>query len=269
MSEKPKEAKGEEKKETAKIRKIVALYDIHYPENIDLKPIERFIRNFKPTHLLLGGDQMHLPSIRPYSRSKKKIIVEGDEFNKALEQLRQEVNGFNKILDRLDNIVPKDCEKIFLIGNHDQWLYRVIEKMPELKSKFDPDINLRLTERKYKIIPENRYYQVGKLYYIHGHYFTDMFTKKTVQTYRRNIMMGHCHTTQLYTMITPLYVGDKQSGKAVPCLCSVNPDYAIGRPNRWVNGFSISYVFPSGDFSEYTIEITDGKFIYGGRQYGK
>lgn len=267
MTEKPKEIK-EEKRETAKIRKVVALYDIHYPENIDLKPIERFIRNFKPTHLILGGDQMHLSCIRPYSRLEKKIIVVGEEFNRALEQLRQNFEGFNKILDEFDSCVPKDCEKIYIIGNHDWWLYKVIEKMPELKSKFDPDTNLRLTQRGYQIIPENRYYQVGKLYYIHGHYYTDMFTKKTVLAYRRNIMMGHTHTTQLYTMITPLYVGDKQSGKGVPCLCSVNPDYAIGRPNRWVNGFSIAYIFENGNFCEYTIEVTDGRFIYGGRLYG-
>jgi hypothetical protein len=43
-------------------------------------------------------------------------------------------------------------------------------------------------------------------------------------------------------------------------MCDLNPGYGRGRANKWVNGFGICSVRPSGDFNLFPIVISDGQY---------
>jgi hypothetical protein len=54
----------------------------------------------------------------------------------------------------------------------------------------------------------------------------------------------------------------------VPCLCSKDPKYGQGKPNRWVQGFNFGYIDThSGRFNDYVQIITSGQSIINGKLY--
>ncbi len=94
--------------------------------------------------------------------------------------------------------------------------------------------------------------------------------KKAVETWCQNVVMGHFHTLQTFTKASPAQDSKRFTGTCLPCMCDLNPGYGRGRANKWVNGFGICSVRPSGDFNLFPIVISDGQFsMPDGQVYGK
>jgi hypothetical protein len=80
----------------------------------------------------------------------------------------------------------------------------------------------------------------------------------------------HHHTLQQFTKASPAQDSKRYTGTCLPCMCDLNPGYGRGRANKWVNGFGICSVRPSGDFNLFPIVISDGQFsMPDGQVYGK
>ena len=241
------------------LRRIVGLYDIHTPDNIPLDGVIKFIRDFKPTHLVNGGDFLHLESIRELAK-KQHIDVGTMEVTRAINELKKEFAGANDILDKIDAALPKECTKIFLEGNHEYWLRQIIEIAPTQKPIFDPRLNLRLTERGYSWVPMNKTCNIGRLYFAHGIYTNKYHAAKTLSIYQRNIVYGHCHTHQVFTSSSPID-DEGKTAIAVPCLCGPGA-YMRGRPSSWINGFFIAYSDPKTNFFwPYIVTMIRNRFI--------
>jgi hypothetical protein len=43
-----------------KTKVVISLFDIHYPFNINLSPVYKFIKEVQPDEIILGGDQIDL-----------------------------------------------------------------------------------------------------------------------------------------------------------------------------------------------------------------
>lgn len=198
------------------------------------------------------GDSLDLGYISRHNKNKprkaegKRILDDYKSMNKDFERER-------KHSDKI----------IFHEGNHENWIEQYIDENPSLEGIIELDKHLKVDE----LIRLNKVKKIGKLYYMHGHYTNQYHAKKTVDTYKRNIVYCHTHDIQSHTAISPIDRQDYHTGRSIGAMCSKNPDYLKGKPNKWVNGFHVAYFDSKGYFTDYQIVINKGQFIWKGKLF--
>ena len=258
-----------------KARRVVLLPDIHYPYHDEscLNAVFHFLKWFKPDEVVLLGDAMDMTAASHWLEEKGK--------RRTLEnkRIKKEYDGFDKdILSKLEKILPKNCKRVYLGGNHEDFIYQVVEKNPRFEGMLEPEIVLNLAERGWKWIPWQvkdkdggssiGTYRVGKLLVFHGMYTNMYHAKKTVGAFSRSVAYGHTHDVQLYA---EAHVDDLRSyhtAQSIGCLCKKSPAYMKGFANRWVNAFGIVYVLPDGNYNLYVPIIIKGKFVFANKVFG-
>ena len=174
-------------------------------------------------------------------------------------------NKFQKdILDKLDDILPKKCERHWMEGNHEYRVELLSQSSPQMEGLVEPENNLDLS--KYKMTGYNKHINFGKLYIIHGDHYNIHFAKKNLQEYNTNIFCFHTHKLQCHSKCSPV---DKQPkvSYGVPCMCDLNPLWMRNRPSSWMNGFLVFYVLPNNNFHFEIPLVIGGKSIIQGKLY--
>ena len=253
------------------MEKFVALFDVHWGYERDAArhkvPLHderavsvamQFIQDFKPDHVVLGGDILDCGSISHHRRGSVgqleglRLLAEAKECRGAIvEPLEKAVKG------RL----------IYHIGNHEDWLQDVTDELPALEGIVDIRSLLHLD--KWEVIDQGKASKLGKLTFVHGDQIRGGQNPAlaAVTAYERNIRFGHYHTFQVATKTTPVDANG-HTGIAVPCLSKKGHAYGQGAPNKWVQGFLWGYIGgPEGIFSDYVSVIVNGKAIIGGKLY--
>ena len=215
----------------------------------------KFCADFKPDVTILGGDILDLKEISKHDE-RKRLTMEG-------LRLEHTFALANQILDKVDKFTRG--EKVFLKGNHEMWLEMYVDEHPALYGSIGIEKNLKLKERGYKVIPENKAYKIGHARFIHGWYWNKFHSRKTVDEMGDNVFYGHVHDVQIHTKTN--YDSQPLMGQSVGCLCDLDPTWRKGKPNRWVNGFGVFYFLPDGDFSPYHPIIINGRFVWNGKIY--
>ena len=239
--------------------KGIALFDVHYPvhDKACINVVCDFIKDFKPDYLVYGGDQLQMDSISAWNAKKPKL-TEGT-------RLKKEYSGFQKdILSRIENLLPRNCKKFFIIGNHEYRTIHLIERSTQFEGFIEIEKNLDLTD--YTIIPFNDVFNIGDMNFAHGWYWNKYYSEKTIRVAQKMIFVGHVHTPQLHTSKSPAYTLPKQC-VGVGCLCNENPHYLRDSPNAWVHQFLFWYMFDDGTFTYYTPIIINGRCIINGKVY--
>jgi hypothetical protein len=245
------------------------LHDLHYPflSWSCWNAVIDFVSNTNLTGLILGGDMFDNMEISHHTKGKPLFRERG--------AYDRNTNGFKlKILDPLDKLL-EGKEKIWIIGNHDDWENQLIEEQPELEGTIERVKLLELEKRNWKIIPLGHAYKLGKLNVIHGEVLTGIGnqagmypSRKAVELYGASVLAGHTHSFQAFSKISPVESTNKHVGYIAPCMCEINPAYLKNRPTSWINGFTIIDVLPNSNFNVFPTIISSGKFSYGGRIYG-
>lgn len=188
--------------------------------------------------------------------------------NRTLEMQRLKSDYIigNVLLDEYDKRLPAGAEKHFFKGNHEVWIDDLIEKTPQLEGLVEPETNLKLAERGYKIYRYNDVVPFGKLNLTHGMYAGANPTKKHLDECKVNIMFGHTHTMEMRMSSSPAR-DIAFSGYNVGCLCHMMPDYMKNRASGWTHGFAVVYLYDNGYFEVNMIRILDNKFIFNGKVY--
>lgn len=255
----------------AKSKTHVALFDYHYPK-IDRpshEAVKEFLAEVPVASLTFGGDQFDFECISHHTKGKGLYRLPG--------AYRREIEGFDRdVLTPIEQLLPKGAMRRWHIGNHERFEQDLIEEQPELEGTVDHARLLRLRERGWEVIPLGHSSKIGKLHIIHGETLTGIGnqagiypSRKAVDLYGANILAGHTHSPQVFTRIAPVEKVQKHQGTIAPILGRVNPGYLRNRPTAWLNGFVVIEVFNDGIFNVIPLIITDGKFAYGGRVYGK
>lgn len=240
------------------MKKIVALYDIHVPFNIDLNPVFEFVQDFKPDVVILGGDIHDWTSVCHWISDQSRALDGGTVFENY-QELREVV------LNPLKRASPHS-KKIYITGNHEDWLRKAGEMQPNGRQYWGLEDNLK--DVGIKIVPINIAYEANKnLVYIHGVYVNEFHAKKTVLAYHTSVIYSHTHDVQSYTMVSPVNITHFYKASSVGCLCNLNPHYNQNRPNKWVNGFNFCYVNDDGSFHDTQVIIVKNKFWANGRFY--
>ena len=238
---------------------MVYMSDLHIPYQ-DKKAVElviKFIEDFKPEILILGGDMVDFMGLSRFSRDPKRALTTQDD-----------IDTVSALLVKLRNILP-DSEIVYLEGNHE---YRMTNykwtKCPELsyiKALTLPKL-LNLSELNIQFIPYTKFYNYKKIYFVHG----DVISKHSGQTAKQmldkwgvNIICGHSHRTGKHNRTT--LDGNKGAWES-GCLCDCSPEYIKGRAN-WQLGFSIVEYYKDKIFYVNNIDIVKNSFIHGGKYF--
>jgi predicted phosphodiesterase len=183
----------------------------------------------------------------------------------------QEIEASKRLLSVFTDSF-KDCEKIFVKGNHEKRLDNYLDsRAPELKGVKGLTVPglLCLEEMGWQYFDcwaalndMGQTYKIGSLHLLHGHEvkisaaavnLARLLYYKTLV----NVLGAHYHTTQEY--LFKKLDHSHEGGWIIGCLCKLSPEY---RPIvNWNHGFAIVSWFPCGDFSVENKKIINGKVL--------
>lgn len=255
----PKGIKADKSPETFK--KYLYVADQHVPEhNIPAnRAVHKLMEDIKFDGFRIVGDFMDMSPISHWNEHKRKTL--------ETQRLKEHYIIGNVLLDEYDKRLPKNCDKVFFWGNHENWYNDLIEKMPVLEGMLNPTEELYLQKRGYKVYEKlNHIERIGRLSVTHGVYANIHAVKKHIDEFKTNVMFFHTHRIGSRSSSSPA----KEIaliGYNVGCLCDKNPEYLRNKPNKWSHGFAIVYYMPNGYFFVQNIRIIKGKFIYNGKLY--
>lgn len=255
------------------MEKFVALYDLHWGyerKNGHKSPLHdrkalnvalQFIKDFKPDHVILGGDILDCGVISHHNHGKPGAT-------EGLKLIADAAELIEEVIEPIEAVKPKSLT--YIVGNHEDWLHDLTQQIPSLEGIIDLKSILKLS-KKWKIVPNGETHKLGKLIFMHGDQIKggEHSAKWATVAWEANVRFGHHHTHQVYTKTSAKDVNG-HTGIAVPCLCRKDPNYGAGAPNRWMQGFQFGYVNgPDNIFNDYTAIIINGKSIIQGKVYGK
>lgn len=253
-----------------KVKQAVAVYDLHYPQvhKPTLNAVLDYVEKNPPEVFIFGGDQFHFDCISHHTKHTPIFRTRRSYLN--------DIEGFDKnVLTPLEKLLPKGCEKVWIIGNHEDWEQDLINEQPELEDAIGHVRLLRLAERGWTVIPLGHSYKLGKLNVIHGETLTGIGnqagmypSRKAVELYAGNVLAGHTHAPQSFTKVSPVEHTNKWQGHISPIAGAVNPSYLRNRPTAWLNGFNIIETIDNKQFNYYPVIVVNGMFSFGGKVYG-
>lgn len=256
-------------KSQEKITRLVALPDLH----LQTRPVSRdswepdisqsvytalsFLMDFRPHVSIILGDLMNFDLLSSHKDDQSLL-------HRELRRLEHDITLANGFLDLIDKYTLG--EKIFLLGNHDSRLYEYVAMNPHLEGIVSWDALEFSKRKKWKIVPEGKAWKYGHANFVHGWYWNMYHAKKTVSEVGGNIFYGHVHDIQVFSK--PNINQEPILGASLGCLCSLNPAWQTGKPNRWVNAFGVFYFRENGNFSFYIPTIIGGETVWAGKLYG-
>lgn len=237
----------------------VVLSDLHIPYQDEqaVGMALEFLRRERPGTIHLLGDIADFYDVSRYDRDPQRK-----------ENFQDELDGVECFLAQLRRLAP-GADILYSEGNHENRLQRFLwsqaRPLASLRSLRLPSI-LRLTEHGVRWHDARHPYKRGHLLFTHG----EIVRKHSAYTAKANydrfgcsVIAGHTHRIGAYLHRTfEADYGSWENG----CLCRLNPEYLVN-PD-WQQGFSI--VWRHGKrFSVEQVLITDGSYVYHGKQYGE
>lgn len=224
-----------------------------------LELIKDFSNQIKGFHLL--GDFLDINPLSSHDKGKF-TSVPGLTLN-------DEYQIGSELLDDFDRVLPKNCWKTYLYGNHEDRYNRWMKDMNNAKTPLiSPEDGLGLPRRGYNVKTSwsQDYITLGNNFDIfHGIYFSIHNGKAHLDKLKRSCAYVHTHRTQVYRE------GEMAAYNIGTCadLDSVTFNYASrGMKASWSNGFAINMIDDNGVSHITQIYVTKGgKFYFGGKEY--
>jgi hypothetical protein len=248
------------------IYRVVCLPDLHVPDHDarSLAAVNKFIQENGPWELLIYlGDVLDMNSISSHNINNLRAV----EGQRLLADYRIADEQVIKPHEQIIRGANSAARIAWLEGNHEQRVERYVDANPQLQGLIEPEIVLRLKERKIDYI---RYWsrgdvlRIGKATFIHGRYINDGHPKKHALAYGSDVFYGHVHDLACYSVTTH---GETYLAQSLGCLC-LKPSWMQGRPDKWQQAFAVFEFMPDGEFGYSIIRIKNHRFVFGGKIYG-
>lgn len=233
-----------------------------------IRAVTKFAEDFKPHHLVLGGDILDCGAVSHHNKGKARKI-EGMRLQADSRLARELV--IEPLVGSLTRPHRGESRKLWIPGNHEDWIEDLIDREPALEGLVTIEKLLGLG-RGWELTEYGRSAALtSKLHFIHGDQIRggENAAKTAVVQYGLSgcIRFGHYHTAQTFTKTSPVEDELPVDGKSVPCLCTKDPKYNEGAPNKWAQGFLFGYINGDGTFNDYVAIIINGKFIANGKEF--
>jgi hypothetical protein len=252
------------RKTKLKTKRAIVTPDKHFPLH-DVPAINvlcQAIEKVKPDIYVDLGDVGEFESVSHWQWRKKKR----PPLEYQLPFVDEEIAKVNEGMDIIDKSLDKAKvkERHFCEGNHDDWLNRFVEENPYLaKYKFKDAV--RLKERGYKYHPCGKLFNIGNLYFYHGHHFAGMtHTRNHLLRMGCNVMYGHHHDMQQSSVT---HMDGPKSAWSIGCLKNMTSEanaWLNNRQHNWQLGFAIVNFYDKGNFNVEVCTIIDGKTVVDG-----
>lgn len=241
------------------MKRTIFVPDIHAPAH-DKRAFAAClsaIRNVKPDRIVLLGDVGEFEGASGWKWEKRKR----PPLEYILPEVDNDFKATNKILDDIDSAIDWECEKIFIEGNHEDRVNRLIEEHPYLSEKYKLQTALKLDERRYAFYPLGKLVKVGPVYAYHGiHAGGVMHSRAHLMKYGCNIVYGHYHDVSCYSMQRD---GDIIKAWCLGCLKDLSADansWLMGLPTNWSHSIGLMTEWSKNpkSFTMDVIEIKNG-----------
>lgn len=230
--------------------KIAILSDIHFPFNINLKPILNFLSRYKPNLIILNGDIVDFYEISMFIKDKSI-----NDINLGIEKT---IDFIKTIRNFYDNII------YYRIGNHEERLIKYLWDKPSIKDYLEFEKLFLANELNIKFIYKQDLLFTHNLNIFHGHELNlnnvKYVAERILERYSCNIIVGHFHNKQeriKYKLENGEYtpIGAWVSG----CLCQ-KPLYNIHN-TYFSNGFVLVEYFDENFFQVKNILVIKDKIL--------
>lgn len=231
-----------------------------YQDQQTLIAVEQYMADMKWDYYINLGDHLDYFTISKYNIGKP-----GNTLGKTI---LDECRVGEKVLARHERLVRKNNPKakMYLIeGNHEYRATALTQTFPHLAGLIDPEIVLKLHEKKIEYIRNwsaGQTLTIGKAIFVHGDYTNIHHAKKMVEAYEDNVFYGHVHDCNSYNKTTK-GTGKTKVGQALGCLCDypIHEDYTRGKAKNWQQAIGTFYFFPDGHFTYYISRIFNHRFV--------
>lgn len=242
------------------MKRILIATDTHFKAGEELNPaylvFKRFFEAWKPDMFFHLGDILDWDFISSFSQGVMKKVA-NHNFRDEFDVLERELDDWQTYTKQV----------VLLSGNHDERVYKAIEKNTSLEKLVEYERILDLKERKVPFLRDTQQpYKLGKLNLIHGWFCGQNHAKKHLDVYSGNLAYGHLHVSQTASKVLAATKQEIQAW-SIPCLCDKNPDYMDGAPSGWQHGFATVYMDDAGNFNLYPINIIKDRFFFEGREW--
>ena len=250
----------------------VFLSDVHFPDNIPLEPVLKYIKDLYTQCLkngytfetVLGGDIIDAKGMHGVESMQASQI--------KLEWYERDCKLMSSFLCQLHDITPK-AELVYLEGNHEERYTRIMKRYPDAwggRFDFHRDVISKIYP-KAKWIPYgdyDAYFKLGDTVFTHGTVYPQNHAKKYAEVFAPfKVVYGHLHHYQACTLHSAMPELAPHYAITAGCLSTTAPDWKKGQPNCWINGF-IDFISENGVTTPTAHIISKGKFQIGGKIYG-
>lgn len=244
------------------ITKGVFLSDIHMPDNINLRPVLDFIKDYQPQVVILGGDIIDAKGMHGVESMSASQIDVGN-YNRDIKLLRD-------LFQKISRVSPKSTY-IYLEGNHEERYQRIARKYPKVfpdtfnipRDGVPPGVNVTW-------VPYGDYSSFvvfGDTIFTHGNIWPDLHAKAYALRYTPfKVVYGHLHHFQAYTTHKATLDMSPRYAVTAGCLTTLAPDWKKGEAHQWVNGF-VSFISEDGVTIPTVHMIERGMFAVGNKVY--
>lgn len=236
--------------------KIVVASDFHIPfHSVDLlKAFVTFLKDYKPTMIILNGDIVDFYDLSRFDKDPKRIGV-----------LQTELDIAYSVLYMIKASCP-DSKLVYVKGNHEDRLKKFLWKNPSISSLRDLELErlLRLEDFGNIELVEEYSYQ-GKVLFTHGDLVRKHSGYSAKAEFEKSLTSGVSgHTHRLGSHYVTTGKGNEfwiESG----CMCKTNASYIKGVPN-WQNGFVVIETY--GELiNPLIVRAIDNRFIFNNKFY--
>lgn len=216
---------------------------------------KEFLRDFKPDILCDGGDHVDFPYISSFNKDKL-LLLEKKRIKKDFDLLNVELDSLRQSCDRM----------LFLQGNHEQRLDRMIEHQPIFEGDMELENRVDFKGMDIEYYPlKKQPVKIGKhINVMHGIYTGVHHAKKHLLQFMGNVIYFHVHEFQSYYHGIPLR-NDEMGANSIGIVSAKDPEW-LRVPGHWQNGFGVAY-FDDKSFNLYPIIMTKKRFMFNGRLY--
>jgi len=195
------------------------------------------------------------------------VNAEGD-----IQPIDYESCAANDLLDKLDSIIPSNCQKMMIGGNHEARYekFRINKGMlvgiRRMRTLHSWQLEYNLEKRGWHSVDYGRHIEMGKIVFTHG--WESLQPKGMAELFPgRNVIFGHLHQHLIYGCMDEK--GLPIESETIGTLSKFDLSYLKGKPAKnWVNGFMYIDMRDDGTFSKHFCNIINGKFIEYGRSFG-
>ena len=221
--------------------------DVHVPfhDKRAWKLNLKVIKERKPKILITLGD---LADVFSLSKHAKNPLISHNW------TLKKEIMAVNAALDELEAVVPRDCKKYYIQGNHEERIDRYVADHPEMQDMFPTEDAFNLIKRGWHYTPYRKHVKIGEVFYTHdtGKAGASAHTQAE-RAFSDNAVIGHTHR-MAYTIagnsrgaphVAAMFgwLGDINAAEYMHQI-NARRDWTLGFGTGWIAAGGVTYLQP-------------------------